>query len=207
MPRNENRATAVDENRTTRRITNFETPTATTVVNEGISRLLVDHQRNVRHVAKNNPTKPHSQPADQKYVTADEPESTGDEECLPLFTVGGGTTPPIKVPLIINDASITMELDTGAAVTIISEKDFKQFFENTPLSKSELLLKTYSGDRLTVLGTINAVVLYEQQTQELPLTVVAGDGPSLLGRDWLQHLTLNWKKINTVSKHASGNLE
>ena len=101
---------------------------------------------------KNNPTKPHSQPADQEYVTADEPEST-DEECLPLFTVGGGTTPPIKVPLIINDASITMELDTGAAITIISEKYFKEFFENTPLSRSELLLKTYSGDRLTVLGT------------------------------------------------------
>ena len=39
------------------------------------------------------------------------------------------------------------------------------------------------------------------------MTVVAGDGLSLLGRDWLQHLTLNWKKINTVSKHASGNLE
>ena len=38
------------------------------------------------------------------------------------------------------------------------------------------------------------------------MTVVAGDGPSLLGRDWLQHLTLNWKKINTVSKHASGKL-
>ena len=54
---------------------------------------------------------------------------------------------------------------------------------------------------------MNAVVQYEQQMQELPLTVVAGDGPSLLGRDWLQHLTLNWKKINTVSKHASGNLE
>ena len=99
-----------------------------------------------------------------------------------------------------------MELDTAAAVTIISEKYFKEFFENTPLSRSELLLQTYSGDRLTVLGTMNAVVQYEQQTQELPLTVVAGDGPSLLGRDWLQHLTLNWKKINTVSKHASGNL-
>ena len=76
-----------------------------------------------RPTRKNNPTKPHSQPADlQKYVTADELVSTGDEECLPLFTVGGGTTPPIKVPLIINNASITMELDTGAAVTIISEK-------------------------------------------------------------------------------------
>ena len=28
-----------------------------------------------------------------------------------------------------------------------------------------------------------------------PLIVVTGDGPSLLGRNWLQHLCLDWKKI------------
>ena len=34
---------------------------------------------------------------------------------LPLHNVEGGTTSPIKVPLVINDTPITMELDTGAA--------------------------------------------------------------------------------------------
>ena len=89
----------------------------------------------------------HNQAATQRYIaTADDHESEGDDEDLPLYTVGGGTTLPIKVSLrlVINDASLTMELDTGAAVTICSEK-LMNLFADTPLRKSELLLKTYSG--------------------------------------------------------------
>ena len=155
----------------------------------------------------NRQGRPRSQPAAQKYIAPADPDSTGDEESLSLHTVGGGTTPPIEIPLVINDSPVTMELDTGVAVTIMSEKHFREIFDDTSLRKSELLLKTYSGDRLTVLGTMDAVVQYEQQTRELPLTVVRGHGSSLLGRDWLQHLTLNWRKINAVSKHAERSVE
>ena len=152
-------------------------------------------------------TKSRNQAAAQRYVTTTEtPESEGDHKYLPLHTVGGGTTPPIKVPLVINETEVTMELDTGAAVTIISEKQLKLLSADAPLRKSELL-RTYSGERLSMLGTMDAKVQYEQQTKELPLTVVAGDGPSLLGRDWLQHLVLNWREIKAVSKHDVGSLE
>ena len=41
-------------------------------------------------------TKSHKQPAAQQY--AGTAESEGDDEYLPLHTVGGGATPPIKVP-------------------------------------------------------------------------------------------------------------
>ena len=30
------------------------------------------------------------------------------------------------------------------------------------------------------------------------LVVIAGDGPSLLGRNWLNHIVLNWKKVFAV---------
>ena len=45
------------------------------------------------------------------------------------------------------------------------------------------------------------------QSQELVLTVVAGQDPSLLGRDRLKHLRLDWKEVHALSKHEEGSLE
>lgn len=37
------------------------------------------------------------------------------------------------------------------------------------------------------------------QEQQLPLLVVAGDGPSLWGKDWLSAIQLNWAHLKQVS--------
>ena len=42
---------------------------------------------------------------------------------------------------------------------------------------------------------------YEQQSPcELTLVVVAGDGPSLFGRNWLRQIQLDWKTIRSISR-------
>ena len=61
-----------------------------------------------------------------------------------------------------------------------------------------VLLKTYSRERLTVFGELQTQVQYKDQTKVLNLLVVEGDDPSLLGRDWLKHIQLNWKQITTI---------
>jgi hypothetical protein len=48
---------------------------------------------------------------------------------------------------------------------------------------------------------------YEQQKHKLGLAVVAGDGPGLLSRNWLQHLTLNWKEIKALARNNMGSLD
>ncbi len=42
---------------------------------------------------------------------------------------------------------------------------------------------------------MSAEVKHFQQKKSLSLLVVAQDGPTLLGRNWLEHLRLDWKKI------------
>ena len=37
-----------------------------------------------------------------------------------------------------------------------------------------------------------------QQPQELPLVIVEGSGPTLLGRNWLEHFRLDWNAIKSV---------
>ena len=56
---------------------------------------------------------------------------------------------------------------------------------------------------MTVLGQFPVQVTHGQQRKQLCLIVVSGDGPSLLGRDWLRHIRLDWKKIGAVREEVS----
>ena len=91
-----------------------------------------------------------------------------------------------------------MEVDTGAALSIISESTRKLLFPEDTLHPSDLVLKTYTDDRIEVTGTLNLRVQYGEQEQKLVLVVVAGDGPSLLGRNWLKYLQLDWSSMASV---------
>lgn len=129
-----------------------------------------------------------------KWVQVDDEESSGDADPeLPMLKVGVPTSHPITVTLKINNENVKMEVDTGAAITIISEKTKHQLFPKTVLQKSSVKLTTYTGEAMPVLGEMAADVLYDDQRYPLTLTVVAGRGPCLLGHDWLMHLKLDWK--------------
>ena len=67
------------------------------------------------------------------------------------------------------------------------------------LHKSKILLKTYTGEHIPVQGELRVHVRYGEQCASLVLLVVAGDGPTLLGRNWLKYIQLDWKAIHAVS--------
>ena len=75
-----------------------------------------------------------------------------------------------------------------------SQKTGKQYFPARKLEKSDILLKTYSGEPLKVEGQVE----YSGQQKKLPLLVVAGKGPSLWGRNWLEPIQLDWARIKHI---------
>jgi len=108
-----------------------------------------------------------------------------------------------NVLTMINNIPVTMELDTGAGVTIISEKTWAEKLNKPELQDCELTLQSYPNRSLTVLGSCKVVVSIHGQTRQLPLVVVEGDGISLLGRNWLESIRLDWTEvanINNISK-------
>ena len=46
----------------------------------------------------------------------------------------------------------------------------------------------------------------EDQFKKLVLVVTPGDGPSLLGRNWLNYINLNWKKLFAARTARLGSL-
>ena len=54
---------------------------------------------------------------------------------------------------------------------------------------------------MDVRGEIEMDVQYGEQKESLVLVVIAGTGPALLGRNWLQHLRPNWKELGAATIH------
>ena len=87
----------------------------------------------------------------------------------------------------INGKLLQMEVDTGAAVSIISEQTKNRLNLTVPLASPSVVLRTYAGEAMSVLGEMKVEVEYKDQ---LTLMVVKGDGPNHFGRDWLQSIRL-----------------
>ena len=127
-----------------------------------------------------------------------------------VFQCTGSSTPPIRVELTVNGAALTMEVDTGASVSLISDQTYRTTWtaaKRPPLQPSDTRLYTYSGELIEVLGTISVTVCYKQQTKQLSLLVVPTEGPALFGRDWLQAIVLEWKQLNRVHNIRSRALQ
>ena len=77
----------------------------------------------------------------------EEYDSDTDNSMQPILTIGqrrDGHTPPIKVQVEVDKVSMSMEIDTGACVSIISENRYHKLWPGRSISTSTIRLQTYS---------------------------------------------------------------
>ena len=71
---------------------------------------------------------------------------------------------PYRVKLQLNGVQTSMEVDTGAAATIINEETYKRIIEGNlvknrqQLETAKVKLRTYTGELVKVIGTLNVIV-------------------------------------------------
>ena len=98
------------------------------------------------------------------------------------------------VTMTINGHSVGMQIDTGAAVSVMSVVTYEQLWPqgNGPtLKPTNTKLTTYSGDVLKTVGTITCNIEYQNQQCQLPLVIVDTPGPTLLGQNWFSQIQLD----------------
>ena len=102
----------------------------------------------------------------------------------------------------LNQIPLCMEVDTEAALSLISKTTYHSLWPDKapPLKKSNIKLKSYTNTEIDVEGVIDVEVEYQKQRANLQLLIVAGSGPSLLGRNWLQRngIKLDWSPLNHI---------
>ena len=72
-----------------------------------------------------------------------------------------------------------------------------------PLQQCASHLKTYTGGPIKVHGSITVNVGYDNKMYTLDLIVVKGSGPSLLGRDWLRIIPIDWSYLKHIRASPS----
>ena len=92
------------------------------------------------------------------------------------------------VPIKVNGEEFSMELDTGVSFSIMSEEAWKKKLSKIPLEESQMKLRTYTGEALEIVGQAQVNVTYQDQAIKLPIQVVRGGEPGLLGRNWLKNI-------------------
>ena len=123
---------------------------------------------------------------------------SGTLDLLELYLVETASKhEPVFVELSVNGQVARMELDTGAAVSVMSLGMYERIRGGGQgrLQESKLRLKTYTGELVKPEGVGEVEVKYGQQCCMLPVTVVKGSVPALMGRDWIARLKLNWEEL------------
>ena len=102
-----------------------------------------------------------------------------------------------------------MKVDTGAAVSLAPESAVSSLLSPSALQSTDVVLKTYTGESIPVLGFLPVTVSYGRQTcTNLKLFMVRGMGPCLMGQDWLREIRLDWRTVAkvTATSHPPGPL-
>ena len=114
-----------------------------------------------------------------------------------LFPVQNNDYKPLQTTMMVEGHSLTMEVDTGAAVSLVSEETVNSspFLMCLPLQQSNVALRTCTGQTVSVLDQLLVKVQHDEAQKTMPLQVVKGSSTTLLGRDWLQRFQLDCKTI------------
>lgn len=108
-----------------------------------------------------------------------------------------------KIRLIVQIEGVPcqMELDTGSLTSIVSWSTMKRLLPKLSkhrLQSCSLTLWDYQGNIIPIIGSGKFRVQFKGFTRHLPLTVVEGALPSLLGLDWFESLGLKISGINCI---------
>ena len=153
---------------------------------------------------KNRAGQPSNNPRKSRAVRrVEEPEgqelSTLDSPLYHVKSAESSHSPPIQVKVRVDECIVRMEVDTGAAMSLMSEATFSGLWPGRVLQPSQVRLQSYSKESIPVVGSRKVNINYQGQMARLPLLIVAGTGPTLMGRDWLSQIRLNWQQIHQVN--------
>lgn len=121
------------------------------------------------------------------------------EEVYDMYHMVGRGHNSYQICVNLENRNVQMEVDTGAARSIMSHNDFcKLMGTQVTTEPSKVILRSYGGQELKVKGKVQVQVAFKEENKKLELLLVEGNGPPLLGRDWISALKVNLMELVNV---------
>lgn len=112
------------------------------------------------------------------------------------------SVPPYLLTVEVCGHPISMELDTGASVSVMAGKLFKRTFPDVAIEASGVMLRSYSGQLSQVQGQAQVSVRFGDKEATLPLYLTKGSSPTLLGRNWIHALGVRLPEYQEAVLHV-----
>lgn len=141
------------------------------------------------------------QPKEKSYEKSADSKVVSKLEALVIRQISiGDAKEPLMVEVLVNGKLMRMEIDSGAAVSVINEATYTDKFNNYNLDLENVEIYTYSGQKVGILGSFNPIIEYEGKSNNIKIFVVKGRNSSILGRDFLKEFNFEIKMINKIDK-------
>ncbi|XP_075749349.1 uncharacterized protein LOC142814475 [Rhipicephalus microplus] len=95
------------------------------------------------------------------------------------------SVPPYVLTVQVCRWPISMELDTGASVSVMAGKTFKRSFPGVAVEVSDIMLRSYSGELSQVQCQAMVSVCFGNREATLLLYLTRWSSLALLGRNWI----------------------
>lgn len=143
-----------------------------------------------------------SKNVNRRLVNYREDESDYDEDmnCLMISSIKKLSEPCLR-QVYVDGKQLEMEVDCGAAVSVINSVVYEKKFKHIPLMKCDRKLAVINGSRLNVEGQISVEVVFNGIRSNVKLIVLRCSSvfAPLLGRDWLDVFTPRWRDAFGIS--------
>ena len=117
-----------------------------------------------------------------------------------LYNMNAVDANPYAVMMSLNGTQVNMQIDTGAAKTVITKQEYEDKFKGAHLERTDVSLTGFAGSEIPVVGRMRVKAQYQEQEQEVSVLIVDVDHqrPNLLGRDWLKVFRLDWASLASI---------
>lgn len=118
---------------------------------------------------------------------------------IPVHQLSLSDYKPVSLVISVEGYNITMEIDTGSALSCVNKETYDLNFSHLPIKQSQITLSFYDGSIIKPLGYIEVLVNFRNKSKLLDLYVISNGTTSLLGRQWLTELKIDIPKFNVCN--------